>query len=303
MLQCTADSLFVSPAQTLVNTVNTVGVMGKGIAREFRRRYPQMFGRYKDYCDRGKLEVGQLYLYRTPNKWVLNFPTKKHWRGKSQLEWIEAGLQKFVDSYESRGITSVSFPQLGCGNGGLLWRDVGPVMESYLGGLPIPVLIHIRARPPGFVPEHEEPEDVASFSSPREQIAVEKFVEDLFGVLGRKFTRGTDSDDEDAPPAVPDLRLSEAVTLTGSELESLWYLISRRGALRFDQFPGRLSQLADELTGPLLQLDYLRPISFVRAGGRGDPELIDGVRFAPGPMTRVTLGTEPQLPFMDSAQP
>ncbi|PJF30997.1 MAG: hypothetical protein CUN51_05830 [Candidatus Thermofonsia Clade 1 bacterium] len=137
------ESLFNSPAQVLVNTVNTVGVMGKGVAKEFKRRYPQMAERYRELCERGLLTVGKLWLYRAPDKWILNFPTKKHWRERSRLKYIESGLQKFVATYRSRGITSISFPMLGCGNGQLNWDEVRPVMERYLKGLPIPTYIHL----------------------------------------------------------------------------------------------------------------------------------------------------------------
>lgn len=137
-------SLFTSPAQTLVNTVNTVGVMGKGVALEFKGRYPEMFRRYVHFCESGDLQTGKLYLYTGPDKWVLNFPTKQDWRGPSKMEWIEVGLRKFVAVYELRGITSVAFPQLGCGSGGLCWEDVRPLMERHLKPLPIPVYIHLR---------------------------------------------------------------------------------------------------------------------------------------------------------------
>jgi len=136
--------LFASPAKVLVNTVNTVGVMGKGIAYDFKRKYPEMFERYQDYCARGVLDIGKLWLYKTPQKWILNFPTKKHWRGKSKVEYIEAGLKNFADIYDTEGIKSVSFPMLGCGNGGLDWdSQVHSLMEKYLKPLPIDVYIHL----------------------------------------------------------------------------------------------------------------------------------------------------------------
>jgi O-acetyl-ADP-ribose deacetylase (regulator of RNase III) len=151
MLKYTDLSLFDSPAQTLVNTVNTVGVMGKGIALEFRQRYPDMFLKYKDHCSAGLLDIGKLYLYRTEHHWVLNFPTKRHWRNPSKPEWIELGLEKFAATYLAQGITSVSFPQLGCGNGGLNWEsDVQPLMVKYLEKLPIPVYVHIAPRDTAF---------------------------------------------------------------------------------------------------------------------------------------------------------
>ena len=147
---------YLSPAQALVNTVNVVGVMGKGIAKEFKHYYPQMFERYRRICQAKQLDVGKLtlnkeepVLYRKKptgqyrQRWVLNFPTKRHWRSKSKLEYVEAGLTKFVAEYAHRGIESVAFPQLGVGNGGLKWPVVQEMMEQYLGPLPIPVYIHI----------------------------------------------------------------------------------------------------------------------------------------------------------------
>jgi O-acetyl-ADP-ribose deacetylase (regulator of RNase III) len=149
-------SIFDSPAQTLVNTVNTVGVMGKGIAREFKTRYPDMYKEYRRLCEQGKLRVGNLHLWRGSTPWVLNFPTKTTWRRPSKLEYLELGLKSFRQNYERMGITSVSFPPLGCGNGNLDWNDVRPLMEVYLRGIPIPIYVHDRQIASGFVPEHEE---------------------------------------------------------------------------------------------------------------------------------------------------
>lgn len=156
MIVYTDTNLFLSPAQTLVNTVNTVGVMGKGIAKDFKHYYPQMFDHYRQICLAKQLDVGMLQLSKSEpvlyrkkptgqsrQRWVLNFPTKRHWRAKSKLEYVEAGLKKFVAEYGHQGIESVAFPQLGVGNGGLKWPVVREMMEDYLGQLPIPVYIHI----------------------------------------------------------------------------------------------------------------------------------------------------------------
>src|ERR1700716_765140 len=113
--------LLQAPAQTLVNTVNTVGVMGKGVAKEFKAAFPEMYAEYRRLCELGKLRVGQLWLYKSPHKWVLNFPTKTDWRRPSRPEYVEKGLQKFVETYAQQGIASAAFPALGCGNGGLDW--------------------------------------------------------------------------------------------------------------------------------------------------------------------------------------
>ncbi|WP_375451534.1 macro domain-containing protein [uncultured Devosia sp.] len=167
MITYLETSVFDSPAQTLVNTVNTVGVMGKGIAKEFKSRYPTMFHEYKRLCDSHELSVGKLHLWRNDKRWVLNFPTKTNWKQPSKLEYISAGLEKFVSSYSRLGITSVSFPPLGCGNGNLKWLEVRPVMENYLKRVNIPVYIHDVQVKEGFVPEHFDdtraPDDFAQF--------------------------------------------------------------------------------------------------------------------------------------------
>lgn len=140
MIKYIKGDLFSSLAQVLVNTVNLDGVMGKGIALQFKKLYPEMFKKYQAYCEQKLLQIGKLQIYKTPNKWILNFPTKNHWRNKSKMEYIEKGLQKFVDTYADRGITSVAFPKLGCGNGGLEWQEVKPVMDRYLKNLLIDIL-------------------------------------------------------------------------------------------------------------------------------------------------------------------
>ena len=155
MLIYRRTSILESPAQTLVNTVNCVGVMGKGLAHAFKEREPSMFRAYKRICDERQLEPGKLWLWRGDHGWVLNFPTKVHWRNPSKLEWVEQGLAKFSSAYEMQGITEISFPRLGCGNGGLDWEDVRPMMERYLSVLPIPVYIHDYTVDVG-LPEHLE---------------------------------------------------------------------------------------------------------------------------------------------------
>lgn len=155
MLTYKRTSLLEANTQTLVNTVNCVGVMGKGIAKAFKQREPDMFTAYKRICDQKLLEPGKLWLWRGSEQWVLNFPTKDHWRSPSRMKWIEAGLEKFASTYEAQGVTDIAFPKLGCGNGGLEWQEVRPLMERYLSELPIPVFIHDYTKDIG-LPEHLE---------------------------------------------------------------------------------------------------------------------------------------------------
>ena len=135
--------LFSSKAKTLVNTVNCVGVMGKGIALEFKKKYPAMYAEYEQLCDRKEIKPGEPYyysdLYGTS---IINFPTKEHWRSPSKVSYIVSGLDWFRRNYAKLGITSIAFPPLGCGNGGLPWTVVGPLMYEKLADLPIDIEIY-----------------------------------------------------------------------------------------------------------------------------------------------------------------
>lgn len=155
MIEYIEGDIFESPAQVIVNTVNTVGVMGKGLALSFKQRYPEMFERYKSVCEKHLLTVGKLMLFYEPDHWLLLFPTKENWRNPSKLEYIEKGLMKFVQTYAEKNITSIAFPRLGCGNGELDWNTVKPLMERYLKKLPIDVYIYLSANP-DLIPEHKE---------------------------------------------------------------------------------------------------------------------------------------------------
>ena len=136
-------NIFNSKAQTIVNTVNCVGVMGKGIALVFKLRYPNMFELYQKYCAQHLIEIGKLWIYKgdESDPWVLNFPTKTHWKLPSEYDYIEKGLQKFVETYKERDITSIAFPLLGANNGGLDSEKVMQIMQEYLGQCDIPVEI------------------------------------------------------------------------------------------------------------------------------------------------------------------
>ncbi len=123
-------NLFESKVQTLVNTVNCVGIMGKGIAQEFKKRYPEMFKDYNDRCTKGEVQLGKPYIFKSlyNDRIIINFPTKKHWRSVSKVEDIYNGLEYLTMKYKDWGVTSIALPPLGCGNGGLEWDIVGPLL-------------------------------------------------------------------------------------------------------------------------------------------------------------------------------
>jgi len=137
-------NIFNTKTQTIVNTVNCVGVMGKGIALVFKLRYPSMFDIYQDFCKQRLIDIGKLWIYKGDPKdpWVLNFPTKTHWKLPSEYDYIEKGLQKFVETYKEKGITSIAFPLLGANNGGLDSKKVEELMISYLSQCDIPIEIY-----------------------------------------------------------------------------------------------------------------------------------------------------------------
>lgn len=133
-----------SKAQTLINTVNCVGVMGKGIALEFKNRFPDMFDDYVRRCERNEVKPGVPYLYKTlfPPQ-IINFPTKDHWKSISKVSDIERGLKQLAEYYKEWGVTSLAVPPLGCGNGQLEWRVVGPMIYRFVKDLPIPVEMYV----------------------------------------------------------------------------------------------------------------------------------------------------------------
>lgn len=132
MISVIKGNIFTTQCQAIVNTVNCVGVMGAGIAYECRLRYPGMYERYVELCRDNKMKIGLLWIYKSDDKWIINFPTKIHWRYESKIEYLEKGLQKFIESYKEKGITSVAFPLLGASNGGIP-EDVSlKIMQQYL---------------------------------------------------------------------------------------------------------------------------------------------------------------------------
>lgn len=151
-----------SRMQTITNTVNCVGVMGKGVALKFKQAHKANFIDYEQRCRRHEVRPGVPYVFPADRKLnkprlelVLNFPTKDHWRNPSKIEWVDNGLQTLAARFGEWGITSLALPPLGCGNGGLSWSQVWPLIDGHLGSLPIEIEV--------WVPDGEsvdEPDDV-----------------------------------------------------------------------------------------------------------------------------------------------
>lgn len=143
MITYTRGNIFNSSMDCLVNPINCVGVMGNGLALQFKYAYPEMFQDYKNRCAKGLVRVGQPYIYTNDlNKVILNFPTKKHWMQNSNINDIENGLFYLVCNVDKWDIQSIAIPPLGCGKGKLEWTKVKPLMEHILKDLTIPIEIY-----------------------------------------------------------------------------------------------------------------------------------------------------------------
>ncbi len=136
MISIVKGNILESKAEALINTVNTQGVMGKGIALQFKKAFPEMFGEYENECKAGRIIIGKMHVWRNDGmfdpKYVINFPTKNDWKHKSKLEYITKGLVDLVRVITDLGITSLAVPPLGCGNGGLDWKVVKPLIIEAL---------------------------------------------------------------------------------------------------------------------------------------------------------------------------
>src|SRR5437868_4253337 len=140
MIKITKGNLLKAPAEALVNTVNTVGVMGKGIALQFRQAYPENYKAYRKAVDAGSVRPGHMFVFQTGllngPRYIINFPTKRHWKGKSRIEDIESGLRALAEVVKERHIKTVAMPPLGSGLGGLHWPDVRRRIEDFARELP-----------------------------------------------------------------------------------------------------------------------------------------------------------------------
>lgn len=275
MIVYVVSDLFQSPAQVLVNAVNTVGVMGKGIAADFRQFFPDMFEQYRSLCERGQFTTGQLWLYKTPHKSILNFPTKQHWRDPSKLEYVEAGLHKFAATYIEKGITSISFPLLGSGLGGLDWEtQVRPLMESVLEPLPINVYIHLYEPDNPFAQPRDTEALQAWLANVPPIIPFSRFLADIVAVAQQPRTWTTLDDgtpfglhyDETDRRITLTTADGDKVILSESTLADIWHYVRVAGYCLPGNLPAGLDTHASLLVALLTQLDYIMPVYVARPG-------------------------------------
>lgn len=192
MLKIVKGDMFKAKADALVNTVNTVGVMGKGIALQFKEAFPQNNKIYIDACKKKELAPGKLLAVWDSNlilgkKLIINFPTKVHWKSPSKYEYIEKGLIALVDLIEKEEIKSIALPPLGCGNGGLDWSKVRPMMIKYLEDLPIEILVFEPNSEIKAMLQKEDEKKEAKLTPARAQLMFALFAYESFGEYSSLF--------------------------------------------------------------------------------------------------------------------
>jgi len=164
MVRKIKGNLLDAKAEALVNTVNTVGIMGRGIALQFKKAMPaEYFSAYEKACRSGELQIGRVQVFDAGGlygaRYVINFPTKKHWKGNSKIEWIHSGLASLVDTVTRLGIRSIALPPLGCGLGGLDWNEVYRAINTSFASLPD---VDVMAYEPAGVPDPTSMKDRTS---------------------------------------------------------------------------------------------------------------------------------------------
>jgi O-acetyl-ADP-ribose deacetylase (regulator of RNase III) len=173
MIEFRAGDMLKADAEALVNTVNCVGIMGRGIALQFKNDFPENFKAYQAACAREEVQPGKMFVFDTRRltgpRFIINFPTKRHWRGKSRMEDIDTGLKALVEEIRMRGIRSIAIPPLGSGLGGLNWAEVRPrIIEALHGFNDLQVIVF----EPNSAPVATKSRDIPSMTAGRAALVV-----------------------------------------------------------------------------------------------------------------------------------
>lgn len=254
MITESRGNLLKAPVEALVNTVNTEGVMGKGIALQFKKAFPTMFKDYAAAAKRGEVKLGRMRVWPTQAldgpKYIINFPTKGHWRAKSRITDIESGLDDLVRIIRELDIASIAVPPLGCGNGGLNWADVEPRIRAAFDALPT---VDVRLYPPAGTPAAAD----MPVNSPKPNMTPGRAA--LVGIIDR-YTRQALSE----PSLIEAQKLMYFLQLAGEPLN-----------LKFTA--NRYGPYADNLRHVLAQIEG----HYLTGYGDGSAKVLDAVPLAP----------------------
>jgi O-acetyl-ADP-ribose deacetylase (regulator of RNase III) len=255
VVEFVSGNLLEADVDALVNTVNTKGVMGKGIALQFRRAFPENYEAYRAACDAGKVELGQMFVVRTGRlkgpRLIINFPTKAHWKSRSRLGDIEAGLRDLCRVLDEHDVESVALPPLGCGLGGLNWADVRPRIEAALKDMPVKTFV--------FEPQGAPPPDRMAERRKRPKMTAGRAA--LIWLLSRYLAPG-----ESASPL---------------QVQKLLYFLQEAGEplkLRFQK--QRYGPYADAVRHAVLQLEGHYVTGFGDGTGSGAVHPLPGAEIA-----------------------
>lgn len=272
MIRDAHGNLLEADAEALVNTVNTVGVMGKGIALQFKRAFPENFKAYKRACDRGAVELGHMFVWDAGAlagdrpRFIINFPTKKHWRSKSKLTDVATGLDDLVRQVEALSIASIAVPPLGCGHGGLRWEQVRPLIERAFEQLPdVAVLLY---GPDGAPDAADQP-----VRTERPKMTPGRAA--LIGIMQRY--------------------LPFSVEITAVDLQKVMYFMQEAGEpLRLNYAKGKYGPYADNLRHVLNSMEG----HYIRGIGDGSAKALDSIPFEilddAGPAADAMLAQQPE---------
>jgi O-acetyl-ADP-ribose deacetylase (regulator of RNase III) len=246
-------NLLQAPADALVNTVNTVGVMGKGIALQFKRAYPANYKAYKRACDQDAVQLGRMFIWDggalvdEGPRFIINFPTKKHWKSKSKLVDIQTGLEDLVAQLRDLPVNSVAVPPLGCGHGGLRWTEVKPLIEEAFRQLPD---VEVLLFPPEGAP-----------AASNQPVRTDR----------PKMTYG-----RAAVVAVMERYLPFAAEVTAVDIQKLMYFVQEAGEpLKLRFVKGTYGPYADNLRHVLQEMEG----HYIRGIGDGSAKALDSIPF------------------------
>lgn len=288
MLITVETEIFQSPARVLMNPVNTAGVMSSGVSAEFKRFFPDAFSRYRSLCEAGQIEPGRLFLYPADFRTVLHLPIKRHWRTASTAEIIESGLQKLAAVWADQNIHTMAIPRFA--EGELDWDSViRPMLEIYLGPLPIPVYLHHQSMPDirRSIKQLDQ-----SLNQPPQHVAFDRVWKDMGRIIRRTYGQFTAEDNRAYTVAFQDgTRYSRLVVTPDGEtstgigtpsLAELWDMLQSARILLPSQFPSGLEAVASYLMPLFAKVDYVR---IVRAA-MGDAAPSAALQLMPPPDTQ-----------------
>jgi O-acetyl-ADP-ribose deacetylase (regulator of RNase III) len=254
MIEYRHGNLFAADVEALVNSVNTVGVMGKGIALQFKKQFPEVFRIYARACKKDEVEIGKMFTVPVGTlnpKYIINFPTKKHWRENSRIEYIEEGLKDLVAEIERLDIASIAIPPLGCGVGGLDWSEVRPLIEEALSRVPQTQALLYE---PGYVPNPSEVRAKGDKPKLTPARAIMVKLIDLYSIARYRLGR--------------------------LEAEKLAYFVQTAGEteLNLNFQEGRFGPYADELNFLLQKLEGYYTVGYGDRTGKSLIELLPGAK-------------------------